>query len=282
VSAPPTLETRLAELARLPDEELDPAATALLLCLAEYPRVSPADYLATIEHMAAQVRNRASTMASTRQAVGMLNDYLFGELGFAGDRAHYYDPANCYLNRVLDRRLGIPVTLSLVYVAVGRRAGLPLEGVNFPGHFLVRCAMGSGYVLVDPFARGAVVDGAELERRLRRLAGHDGLIVSDNRRLLAAAGNRQVLVRVLRNLKSIYMELPDLVRVQRVLDHILILDPDSLPELRERGRLYEVAGQHRAALADYRRFLELAPDSADATELREAVARLKGRAGYLH
>jgi regulator of sirC expression with transglutaminase-like and TPR domain len=272
---------RFAGLMAGSDAHIDLADAALLVARQEYPDLDPGPYLRRLDAMAAALRPRLDPHGDAVGSILALNDYLFGELGFAGNRDDFRDPRNSFLNEVLDRRLGIPITLSLVYLEVGWRLGLPLRGVSFPGHFLVKLEIEDGEVILDPFLRGASLSLDDLASRIQGLAATQRPTRASLPRLLAAASNKVILLRMLHNLKQTYLEREDYPRALSTLEWILAAVPNDPREIRDRGTVYERLECAKAALADLRRYLELAPEAADAeairvrvVELHQAVARL--------
>ena len=219
-----------AHVAARPEEELDLGAAALLIAEVEYPGLDVAHYLSMLDDMADAVRGRAGAASGPDALREAMGHHLFESLGFRGNGEHYYDPRNSFLNEVIDRRVGIPITLSVVVLEVGRRLGLALEGVSFPGHFLVRHRAGEREVLLDPYHGGAALSRADLEERLRAVPGH-----GDKAELapahLAPASKRQILVRMLNNLLGIYRDRQkDAARTRGVLERLAILNPATLKE----------------------------------------------------
>src|SRR5690606_36981665 len=183
------------------DEDVSLAEGVLWIAASEYPDLAVDDDLARLHEMAAKLRGRLRADVATAEKLLALNHYLFDELGFSGNNDDYYDPRNSFLNEVLERRLGIPITLGVVYIEIGRRIGLGLHGVSFPGHFLVKCALRDGVVVLDPYSGGVSLGVEELQQRLRAAgstADVDDALLSH---LLSAASNKEVLARMLRNLK---------------------------------------------------------------------------------
>ncbi|HTO70039.1 MAG TPA: tetratricopeptide repeat protein [Myxococcota bacterium] len=267
----------LERIARLPDERVDLAEAALWIAAEEYPELDVARALAELARLGESARLRLRRAADAAGRVEKLLHFLYVEVGFAGNRDDYYDPRNSFLNDVLARRTGIPITLAIVFVAVARRAGLPARGVGFPGHFLASCGE-RGEILVDPFA-GTVVTRAECEARLRASAG---AAVPFDPRLLDPTPARDVLARVLRNLKQIWLAREDWPRALGCAERILLLSPDAAVELRDRGLLFARLECFAAAEADLRRFLELAPDDAAADAVRAQLVELARTAPRLH
>ena len=197
---------RFAEL--VSREQFDLAEASLLIAQDEYPELDVPRYIARIDAMADTIRGRLAADAFGEQRVVALNHYLFGELGYAGDIQTYYDRRNSYLNDVIERRTGIPITLSVLYMEIGRRIGLALQGVSFPGHFLVKLKVKRGQLVLDPFTGGEPQGEDDLKKRLEQvLPPRDAPIEID--RYIQAASARQIVVRMLRNLKGIHTKAGD-------------------------------------------------------------------------
>jgi len=262
------------ELSRLAAREpIDLARAALAIAREEYPQLDEARYLRALDEFSHQVMRGLPAGALPERRVGRLNAVLFHELGFAGNQGDYYDPRNSFLNEVIDRRSGIPITLSLLYMEVGRRCGLRVDGVAFPGHFLCKVSLDDGELIVDSFNRGQLLGLAELKRRFASAAGDAARF---DARLLRAARPKEILARMLQNLRSIYLEGDDLPRALSAVDRQLLLQPDDVRVLRDRARLCEQLGGPGAAAADLETVLRLDPASSDAAALRARVDRLRG------
>lgn len=257
------------------------ARSALVIARIEYPRLDPDLYLARLDAMGEGARRhieQRTAEADDRSAatcIQALNEYLFDELKFAGNRQRYEDPRNSCLNEVLERRTGIPITLSLVYMEVAARAGLQVDGVNFPGHFLVRCPERNGRtrsgIIIDPFHKGALLTEHDCRTLLRRHVGEDAPF---RRTLLTAATRQQVIVRMLLNLKRIYVQMRSFPQAHDVANLLLAITPSALGELRDRGLLAYHLNDVSGALRDLQTYLKLASMSEaddDASEDREQV-----------
>jgi len=273
---------RWREIAEGPEGDIDLAEAALLIAAQEYHNLDIAAYLARIDGMAAALRRRMRADISPADTIILLNHYLFEELGFSGNSAEYYDPRNSFLNEVLDRRTGIPITLSLVYLEIGRRVGLQLEGVSFPAHFLVKCATHEGVIVLDPYAKGASLGMDDLQRRVKELAGGIAPDPGRVKSLLAAADKREILSRMLRNLKGIYLERKELEKALAASERIITLAPEDADEFRERGQIYLGLECFRAALEDFSHYLWLNPQADDAALIGTRVAELRRVAATLN
>ncbi len=264
---------RFAAIAARPDAEIDLAEAALVIAQEEYRDLDVAAYQRALERLGDGARCRVGAAAISargglgpRDVVGALNRYLFDECGFRGNREAYYDPRNSFLNEVLDRRTGIPITLSLVYMEVGRRVGLPLVGIGFPGHFLVGCDAPGERLLIDPFDGGRLLTEADCAAILARLHGRP---VPLARHYLAPIGPRPFLVRMLANLKAVYLQREDYPRALAAVDRILLLTPDAADERRDRGLLHVKLQAFSLAAADLEAYLAARPGAPD----REQVSR---------
>jgi regulator of sirC expression with transglutaminase-like and TPR domain len=183
---------------------------------------------------------------------------------------------------VLDRKLGIPITLSIVYMEVGRRVGLPLEGVSFPGHFLVKYGTHHGDLVLDPFAGGVPLSEEDLLDRLEETYGEFPSAARELPRLLTTANNKDILLRILRNLKSIYLRRESWDKALTAANRMLLIAPDNPIDVRERGELHERLECFRAALQDYGQYLKLQPGAPDAYEVRGRVVELESRVARLN
>jgi regulator of sirC expression with transglutaminase-like and TPR domain len=268
-----------AELMAREEPAIDLARACLLIARDAYPGLDVDGYLGEIERLAARLRGRLPDADGAEERIAALNEFLFAELGYTGNAENYYDPRNSYLNEVLDRRTGIPLTLSVLYMEIGRRVGLPIEGVSFPGHFLVRLRLRGALLVLDPFSGGEPQSEADLRARLRRVIpeGATGPVPLEElplEQFLEPAGKRQILARLLRNLKAIYREADKPERQLDVLTRMLVVAPAAHGELRERGLLYQRLECYRAALKDLSDYSTLEPDAADAEEVRARVVEL--------
>ena len=261
----------------------DLGRAALAIARIGYPELEPDPYLAELDTLAAAAAARLPAGRSDDEAVRAVAGYLFRERGFRGNEEDYYDPRNSFLNDVLIRRTGIPITLAVVLIETSARIGLRVEGVGFPGHFLVRTPGAHGAVLLDPFAGGRVVPEAELLARLRALADPERRKVTEvPPDAVEPTGTRAMLARMLRNLLRIYLERDDPTHALDTVDLLSALVPVTPELLRVRGMLYERLECFAPALQDLRSYLELAPNAPDATDMRARVSRLARAAATLH
>ena len=243
-----------------PGQALVPAALAI--AGVEYPALDSAPYVQRLERMgeAADGRMQRHSGAPRHVIIAALNAYLYEELGFSGNRERYDDPRNSFLNEVLDRRVGIPISLAIVYLEIGRRTGVRLEGVNFPGHFLVRApgspADADEELIIDPFHSGALLSEVDCRHLLRQHLGDEAAY---DRSLLATATRQQIVVRMLVNLKRLYVRMNSFPQARAIADLLLAVDPSALAELRDRGMLAYHMEDFAAALKDLETYLRLMP-----------------------
>jgi len=257
-----------AELASLDDGALPLLDVALLIARDEYPDLDPRRYALQVQGHASHLRGAVERESHLALKMRTINRYLFEEVGYAGNHDEYYDPRNSYLNEVFERRLGNPISLALVQMAVSREIGLPLDGVSFPGHFLVRLPVDNGVLVMDPFNRGRPLDVDELRQRASTHLG--GGMPDDDAlsQILNPASNRAILVRMLRNLHGVYHKHGDWERAVRSADRVLRLLPDDPEALRDRGLGYLAIGHHAGAREDLRRYLQRQPGAGDAARIR--------------
>lgn len=265
---------RFAEIADLPNERIDLAEAALWIAAEEQPGLDPAPWLARLDDMAACLRPRLEPVPDELGRVGLLAGFLADEVGLRGNAEDYYDPRNSLLNEVLARGLGIPLTLALVHMEVGRRAGVPLDGVGFPGHFLLRHSL-CPRLLFDPFERGRLLTEEDCRAMLDRLSG--GTVAFDSR-LLKPASPRHILIRMLNNLRRIYLHRGEFLRTIGALDRVLLLDPDDVGARRDRGLLSLRWGDPARGIADLECYLVLEPEAPD----HAAIEGLIQEAGKRH
>jgi regulator of sirC expression with transglutaminase-like and TPR domain len=259
---------------------MDLARGALEIARIAYPTLDPSPSLRQLDVLAATARRRLALGGPPEMAVAALATYLGDECGFRGNQDDYYDPRNSFLNDVLERRTGIPISLAVVLLETAARLGLPVEGVGFPGHFLVRVQGSTAPVFFDPFFGGRSIGDTELLARYRALSRDDTATLPSD--ALAPTGPPGILARMLRNLLRLYLERRDHAHALAAVDLLLVLLPESADELRVRGLLYEHLECFGAALDDLRSYLTLAPGAPDADAIRQRVARLTRSAAAVH
>lgn len=261
--------------ARRPDRELDLLTGALLIARDAYPAVDLDHERARLSALSAPLAVYGLERESALVQARALGDHLFGNYGFRGNAENYHDPDNSFLNVVLDRKLGIPISLAVVYIAVAERLGVRARGIGFPGHFLVRIDDGRSTVVLDPFFGGEILDREALKGLLHRVAPKVSL--SDD--MLDPAPARNVVARMLMNLRTLYAARGDAGRLLVVLDRLVDLIPEAYDEVRDRGYLYARLGARDAAVADLKRYVKALPHAQDADEARRAITQLEAMPG---
>jgi len=258
------------EMVSRPPEQMDLAAAALLIALDEYPELNVSDYLERIDLLAKRTSAQLRSDAEKRpmEAIESINYQLFEIEGFRGNQEDYYDPRNSFLNDVLDRRTGIPITLSVLYMEVGRRIGLKVEGVGMPGHFIVKCRHNSAEIFIDAFERGEILLEEGCERKLTQLHGKD---FQFNRSCLDAVNHSQILTRMLHNLKAIYWNQQNYAKALGVIEKLLLINPTAAAEIRDRGFAHYQLNHLSPAIRDWSRYLELRPGAPDAAEVSKSL-----------
>ena len=256
-------------------EQFGLAEASLMLAQDVYPGIDIRAYLGQLDDMAAAIKRRVAGDAFAEQKVLALNHHLFDEMRFSGNLDDYYDPRNSYLNEVMERRTGIPITLSIVYLEVGKRIGLNLKGISFPGHFLVKLTVRRGQLVLDPFLGGEAQSEADLRQRLAKVLPPATAEKASLDQYLEAATPRQIVARVLRNLKNIYKHEGKLESALDVMHRMLLVVPESAEELRDRGVLYQQLECFRPALSDLQNYLRRRPEAPDAADVHAKVVELR-------
>ncbi|MBE9127529.1 MULTISPECIES: SirB1 family protein [unclassified Coleofasciculus] len=254
-----------------PDAQIDLAAATLYIAQEEYPDLDIDAYLNALDVMAAEVEERLPAARYPLRMLQSLNQYFYEDLGFTGNITDYYNPHNSFFNEVIDQRTGIPITLSLVYLEVARRLDFPMVGVNMPGHFLIRPEFEGVGIFVDAFNRGEILFEQDCEVRLAQMYGRPVRLQSSFTGLVS---HRQLLARMLTNLKLIYLNRQDLSRALAAIERILLLFPDAVRELRDRGLLYYQLGDSSKASQDLENYLAILPNAEDADVIRRLLEKL--------
>ncbi len=270
---------RFAEMIVSDERELELDRAALLIAAEEYPQLDVELYLAQLDSFAEAARKRDDVFDDPLIRIMRLGNLLFDELGFRGNTENYFDARNSFLNDVIDRRTGIPIALSVIMIEVARRIGLKLFGVGMPGHFLVKYADDEQEIFIDPFHGGRILDE---ERCQEMIAGmYDGKLMF-RPSFLYASGNRQILSRMLQNLKGIYAEAKDHHKTLGAIERILLINPDSAIEIRDRGLVHFATGRFVQARIDLEDYLRRTPQAEDEGEIKELLAQLRQRQAQLN
>src|SRR5688572_1492759 len=260
------------QLVTLPEGAIPLAEAALLLACEEYPQLEIGPYVDQLDEIAGTVRSRIQGTGSPLDIIESINHVLFDELGFRGNTENYHDPRNSFFNDVLERRVGIPITLSTVFLEVARRVSLPVAGVGLPGHFLVKYVDRTQEIYLDPFNRGEILTQGDCAKRLAEIFGDSQ---SFSEQMLAAVTSRQMLLRMLNNLKAIYLKAHTYDKGLAMVDMMLLIEPEDFSQYRDRGVLYVQLRKFDAAVRDFERYLKGAPDSTDRPQVEEHLKELR-------
>jgi regulator of sirC expression with transglutaminase-like and TPR domain len=277
MGADPSLRDLAAQVSR-PDGRLDLARAALTIARWEYPTLEVDAYLERLDGLARGVDgSRRSTDPLGR--LHRLREYLFVEQGFSGNREDYYDPRNSFLNDVLERRRGIPITLSLVLIEVGKRLGLAVEGIGLPGHFIAGARLEDSQIFLDPFNGGALLTPESCEELVGRVVGRKVTLTDEH---YAPVSGRQLLARMLANLKAIYWQRQAWDRVVGIIDRLLVIDPKAAGEWRDRGIAWSNMGEVQRSLADWERYLTEFPNTKDHEAVKGHLRKARQKLAQLN
>ncbi len=255
------------------DENIDLVRAALTIARTEYPDLDLESYVARIDELARMAEAQISDIGDPARTIAALNHALFEEAGLRGNRDDYSDPRNSFLNDVLDRGLGIPITLALIYMEVGRRIGIPLFGVGMPGHFLLKHYDIDGReILVDCFNGGDILSPQDCQRRLDEIYSGQMTLRPE---FLFAVSRRQILTRVLNNLKAIHLSTRNFRKALAVVQLVLVIYPRSPEDVKQRAFLRYSLGQTSGAAEDLEQYLKMSPDASDADEIRQTALSMR-------
>jgi regulator of sirC expression with transglutaminase-like and TPR domain len=260
------------QLVTLPDAAIPLAEAALIMACEEYPQLELGPYLDMLDQIADGAQRKLGASGSPRDTVEHINTVLFDTYGFRGNADDYYDPRNSFLNDVLDRRIGIPITLSTLYIEVSRRLSFPIVGVGMPGHFLVKYADRREEFFLDPYDRGKILSREDCRDKLHEQYG-ESVELTDQ--LLARATNRQILWRMLNNLKDIYVKGHAIDKCLSIVDMMLMVDSEDPVQFRDRGLLRLQLRQFEGAGRDLEHYLQHSPNARDREEIENHVKELK-------
>ena len=253
------------------DEHIDLAKAALYIAQEEYPNIDTEEYLNALDTMALELQERLPSQRYPLRVIQSINQYLYDDLGFAGNAEDYYDPRNSYFNDVIERRLGIPITLALVYLEIARRIDFPMVGVGMPGHFLIRPDIADTEIFIDAFNGGDIMFPQDCQERLNQFYQQPVQLQPE---FLATVSKRQILARMLANLKYIYLNQQELEKALAAVERILLLFPGASLELRDRGLLCYELGLSDQAANDLEAYLAKAPHAQDAAAIRQILTLL--------
>ncbi|VAW62515.1 Protein sirB1 [hydrothermal vent metagenome] len=245
------------KLLSLPDHDISLAEAALMIARIEYPDLNINNYLSKIQDIAEEINNRLPKTANAAEVLQQLNHVLFIEKGYEGNSDAYYDPRNSFLNDVIERKLGIPISLSILYMELGHALGLPLSGVQFPGHFLVKLEINDGAIVLDPYFGGISLSEDDIEERLQEYYGTQTL-KTQSHGILASCSNKNIILRVLRNLRNLYMEEGNWEKALPIANVMINIENDDPADaLKARASIYDQLECHSSALTDYNAYLNI-------------------------
>ncbi len=254
-----------------PDEYIDLAKAALYIAQEEYSELDIEEYLNALDAMAIELEERLPLEKYPLKIIQCINKYLYDDLKFTGNTQNYYDPRNSFLNDVIERRIGIPITLALLYIEIARRIDFPMIGVGMPGHFLIRPDVSEIEIFVDAFNSGEVLFPQDCQQRLSQIYQQNITLQPE---FLAPVTKKQFLTRMLTNLKYIYLKQQELEKALLCVERILLLFPSAALELRDRGLLSYQIGRFNQAADDLQAYLMQAPEAQDASTIRQLLAKL--------
>jgi regulator of sirC expression with transglutaminase-like and TPR domain len=254
------------------NEEVSLDVAALQLAAIEHPGLQPHPYIDLLDSHASELSERIGAGTSGEEFVDLLNHYLVEELGFRGNQEDYYSPANSCLNVVLTDRVGIPITLSLVYMEIARRLGRPIYGIGLPGHFLVKYDDGDFSTFIDPFNEGRLLLEPECLEIAKQVTGQD---VSTGAAILEPVSRRHIIVRMLNNLRAVYFKQQDPIKSAAVLDLLITADPGAADVYKHRGICRAQMDRFKGARSDFETYLKLEPDAADRPEVEAQIEKIK-------
>ena len=248
-----------------PDEQIDIAKASLCYAQAEYPDLNIQKYLHFLDAIATEVQSQLSSAAYPLKVIKAINFELFDGLGFQGNSQDYYSPKNSFLNQVIERRMGIPITLSVIYLAVAQRIGFPMVGIGMPGHFLIRPDFEDVGIFVDAFNCGEILFKQDCQKKLTAMYQQPVTLDPD---WLAPVSNKQILARMLNNLKFIYLHSRQIDKALAAISGIIKLLPDNTAEIRDRGLLYYQINRWQEAAVDLEYFIKIAPETEDTATIQ--------------
>ena len=257
-------------LAQGDDDDIDLATAALLIAATEYPQLDIAQQMNVLDSLAGGASQRLGQQRDPLFAINTLSEYLFDEVGFSGNDDDYYDPRNSFLNEVLSRRIGIPISLCLVCIEVGKRLDIPLVGIGMPGHFLLK-HRDQEELFIDPFHRGILISEEECAQRMRQITQAN---IAWDSALLSPVSNRDFITRILRNLKGIYLQREDFDRSLGMIERIVVLQPRLLEERRDRGLVLYQIGRYEDAREDLQNYLDSSSEGSDVQGVQRIISQI--------
>ncbi|MGK7882661.1 MAG: SirB1 family protein [Crocosphaera sp.] len=255
-----------------PDHQINLAKAALVYAKYEYPRLEIEDYLITLDIISQRIKDDLEQELYPLKVIKTINKYLFKDLGFKGNTNNYYDPSNSYLNEVIDKKTGIPISLSVIYLEIAKRLNFPMVGIGMPGHFLIRPEFENVGIFVDVFNQGEILFKEDCQIKLQEIY-QQPVTIEDH--LLTPVSNQQILGRMLTNLKYIYLNRQEYPKMLRIIELLLQLFPNHPVEIRDRGLLYYQLRQWEKATTDLQLYLSILPTAEDAPAIRQILQQMR-------
>lgn len=252
-----------------PDEQIDLAKASLYYAQAEYPDLDVQKYLNILDTISLEIKPQLPAKLYPLKVIKTINYHLFDCFKFQGNSQDYYNPDNSFLNRVIELKTGIPITLSVVYLAIAKRLDFPMVGIGMPGHFLIRPQFENAGIFVDAFNRGEILFKQDCQVKLKQIYPQAKL-----NPILVPASNKQILARMLNNLKFIYLRQQKLDKALAIISGILNLFPENALEIRDRGLLYYQMNRWHEAVVDLEYFLKIYPNSKDAPTIKMLLEKM--------
>ncbi len=255
-----------------PDHKINLAKAALVYAKYEYSRLEIEDYLITLDIISQRIKDDLEQELYPLKVIKTINKYLFKDLGFQGNKNNYYDPKNSYLNEVIDRKMGIPISLSVIYLEIAKRLNFPMVGIGMPGHFLIRPEFENVGIFVDVFNQGEILFKEDCQIKLQEIY-QQPVTIEDH--LLTPVSNQQILGRMLTNLKYIYLNRQEYPKMLRIIELLLQLFPNHPVEIRDRGLLYYQLRQWEKATTDLQLYLSILPTAEDAQAIGQILQQMR-------
>jgi regulator of sirC expression with transglutaminase-like and TPR domain len=259
-----------------PNREINLAKAGLYIAQLNYPHLEIEEYLNALDTMANEISERLPQSSYPLKIIQSIGQYLFEDLGFRGNTEDYYDPRNSYLNDVIERRLGIPITLSVIYLEIAQRLDFPMVGIGMPGHFIIRPEFEGVGIFVDPFYRGEILFEQDCEERMRQIYQQSFKLEPH---FLEPITKQKILIRMLTNLKQIYLSYQQFSKAIQMIDCILILSPNHPLELRDRGLIYYQLKQWENSIQDLEKYLAILPNAQDSEAIRQLLETIRTSRG---
>lgn len=276
------LSKEFAEETLKAEEELDLGRAALLMAKCEYPSLDINFYLSLLDEIASTIKSRLpqkTTSLDPFLLIKQINEHIYEELAFRGNKENYYDPRNSFLNEVLVSRLGIPITLSVFYIEIARRLGLKIQGVGMPGHFLMKCSVDNKEIILDAFNQGQILDKNDCQELLNTVYGAQ---VELKPSFFRTTSKKDILIRMLNNLKNIYLSSSDHPRTLATIERLLLINPKAINEIRDRGLVNYHLGKYSLAITDLEFYLTNAPKNQESEIVRKNLQQIKAKLASLN